>query len=61
MWLTSALPQDPDIREVAPRIMDILVQRLESLYMTIAENDMRDPLLRRIPPLSHRARELRPQ
>lgn len=55
--LTTA--QDPDIREVAPRIMDILVQRLESLYMSIAENNPHDPVLRRIPPLSRRARDLR--
>lgn len=51
--------QDPDIREVAPRIMDILIQRLESLYMSIAENNPHDPVVRRIPPLSRRARELR--
>ena len=40
--------------------MDILVQRLEGLYMTIAETNVRDPILRRIPALSRRARELRP-
>ncbi|KAL2007658.1 hypothetical protein VTN00DRAFT_7640 [Thermoascus crustaceus] len=50
---------DPDIREVAPKIMDILIQRLESLYMAIAENNPHDPILRKIPPLSRRARELR--
>jgi len=53
------LVQDPDIREVAPKIMDILIQRLENLYMSIAENTPHDPILRKIPPLSRRARELR--
>ncbi|KAL1967307.1 hypothetical protein VTN77DRAFT_3353 [Rasamsonia byssochlamydoides] len=62
-WLEVVLQtvdlRDPDIREVAPRIMDILTQRLESLYMSIAENNPHDPILRKIPPLSRRARELR--
>lgn len=62
-WLEVVLQtidlRDPDIREVAPKIMDILTQRLESLYMTIAENTPHDPILRKIPPLSRRARELR--
>ncbi|KKA20490.1 hypothetical protein T310_5478 [Rasamsonia emersonii CBS 393.64] len=62
-WLEVVLQtvdlRDPDIREVAPRIMDILIQRLESLYMSIAENNPHDPVVRRIPPLSRRARELR--
>lgn len=55
----ARLLQDSDIREVAPKIMDILTQRLESLYMAIAENTPHDPILRKIPPLSRRARELR--
>ncbi|KAJ9220714.1 hypothetical protein DTO027B5_2241 [Paecilomyces variotii] len=62
-WLEVVLQtvnlHDPDIREVAPKIMDILIQRLESLYMAIAENDPHNPILRKIPPLSRRARELR--
>ncbi|OJJ35676.1 hypothetical protein ASPWEDRAFT_155743 [Aspergillus wentii DTO 134E9] len=62
-WLEVVLqtvnPMDPDIREVAPKIMDILTQRLEALYMAIAENSPHDPILRKIPPLSRRARELR--
>ncbi|OJJ44143.1 hypothetical protein ASPZODRAFT_72378 [Penicilliopsis zonata CBS 506.65] len=62
-WLEVVLQtvnvMDPDLREVAPKIMDILIQRLESLYMTIAENTPHDPVLRKIPPLSRRARELR--
>lgn len=56
---TLTITQDPDIREVAPRIMDILIQRLEGLYMSIAENNPHEPVLRKIPPLSRRARALR--
>ncbi|KAF7587963.1 hypothetical protein BBP40_006471 [Aspergillus hancockii] len=62
-WLDVVLktvnPMDPDIREVAPRIMDILLQRLDILYMAIAKNAPHDPVIRRIPALSRRARELR--
>ncbi|KAL1871777.1 hypothetical protein Plec18167_006927 [Paecilomyces lecythidis] len=62
-WLEVVLQtvnlHDADIREVAPKIMDILIQRLEGLYMAIAENNPHNPILRKIPPLSRRARELR--
>ena len=39
--------------------MDVLVQRLESLYMTIAEDHPSEPILRSIPPLTRLARELK--
>ncbi|RAL10725.1 uncharacterized protein BO97DRAFT_372043 [Aspergillus homomorphus CBS 101889] len=62
-WLEVVLqtvnPMDPDIREVAPKIMDILIQRLEALYMSVAENSPHDPIIRKIAPLSRRARLLR--
>lgn len=51
--------QDPDIRELVPRIMDILSQRLEALYMSVAETSPHDPIIRKIAPLSRRARLLR--
>ncbi|MCJ1477323.1 hypothetical protein MMC13_005994 [Lambiella insularis] len=61
-WLESVLttlnPQDPDIRGVAPKIMNVLCQRLESQYMRLAEMDNRDPVLQKIPPLTRRAREI---
>lgn len=59
MVLNNVNPADQEIRELAPRIMDILGQRLNSLYMTIAGSNPQDPILRMIPPLSRRARELR--
>ncbi|KAE8308863.1 hypothetical protein BDV41DRAFT_549981 [Aspergillus transmontanensis] len=62
-WLEVVLqtvnPMDADIREVAPRIMDILLQRLDILYMSVAKNAPHDPVIRKIPFLSRRARELR--
>lgn len=39
--------------------MDVLIQRLEGLYMAIAENTPHDPVLRKIPPLTRWARDLR--
>ncbi|KAE8385215.1 hypothetical protein BDV23DRAFT_165327 [Aspergillus alliaceus] len=62
-WLEVVLqtvnPMDADIREVAPRIMEILLQRLDMLYMSVAKNAPHDPVIRKIPFLSRRARELR--
>ncbi|KKK12448.1 hypothetical protein P175DRAFT_0501482 [Aspergillus ochraceoroseus IBT 24754] len=62
-WLDVVLQtvnlMDPDIREVAPKIMDILIQRLDALYMSVAAHSPHDPILRRVPPLARRARELR--
>lgn len=39
--------------------MDILLQRLDILYMSVAKNAPHDPVIRKIPFLSRRARELR--
>ena len=50
--------QDPDIREVVPRILEVLTQRLESAYMAIAENGT-DPVLPKIAMLARRVRSLR--
>ncbi|RAL04956.1 uncharacterized protein BO80DRAFT_373231 [Aspergillus ibericus CBS 121593] len=62
-WLEVVLqtvnPMDPDIRELVPRIMEILISRLEALYMSVAETSPHDPITRKIAPLSRRARLLR--
>ncbi|RAO70545.1 uncharacterized protein BHQ10_006557 [Talaromyces amestolkiae] len=62
-WLEYVLQNvnlvDPDIREVAPQIMDIFIQRLDGLYRTVVEANPQDPLLRKIPPLVRRSRDLR--
>jgi hypothetical protein len=39
--------------------MDVLIQRLEALYMAIAESTPHDPVLRKIPPLTRWAKDLR--
>jgi phosphoglycolate phosphatase-like HAD superfamily hydrolase len=61
-WLEGVLavldPMDPEIHEICHRIMAVVVQRLEQLYMSTAENNMADPILRKIPPIARRAREL---
>ncbi|CAG8882980.1 unnamed protein product [Penicillium egyptiacum] len=61
-WLEVVLqnvnPRDTDLREVAPRILDIMSQRLNSLYMSVVERNPHDPILRLISPLARRARDL---
>lgn len=57
-WLTLFLWQDTDIREIAPKIMDILTQRLGGLYNEIAATNPHDPILRKISPLARRARDV---
>ncbi|KAH0610910.1 uncharacterized protein H6S33_011337 [Morchella sextelata] len=61
-WLEGVLavldPMDPEIHEICHRIMAVVVQRLEQLYMSTAEQNMADPILRRIPAIARRAREL---
>jgi hypothetical protein len=62
-WLETVFatidPRDPEIREVAPRIMDVLCQRLESEYMRISMANPRDLSLHKIPLLVRQARELK--
>jgi hypothetical protein len=55
---TNASQQDPETRQVSTKIMNVLVQRLESEYMHLAEENSQNSLLRRIPPLTRRAREI---
>lgn len=56
---SNSFLQDPDIVNVAPQIMDIITQRLGKMYMGIAEHDPHNPLLRRIPPLTRWATDLK--
>ncbi|KAL6720206.1 hypothetical protein ACLMJK_002127 [Lecanora helva] len=63
IWLETVFrlidTRDPEIREVAGRILEVLSQRLEGEYMNIAENKPQSPALRKIPGLARLARELR--
>lgn len=66
-WLEVVLNNvdltDEEIRDVAPRIMDVLGQRLQGAYMAIAEEEpKRGELagsLRRISALNRRVQEVR--
>lgn len=61
-WLEGVLavldPMDPEIHEICNRIMVVVVQRLEQLYVSTAEVDQRASLLERIPAIARRARDL---
>ena len=53
-------PQDPEIKEVGPRIMAVLAQRLEALFMELSlqGRSQSDPVMTHIPALVKRAREI---
>lgn len=63
-WLGSVIsnmdPGDPEIHDVAPKIMDVLVQRLQGAYMHIAEARPSDQeVLRKLVALNRRIGEVR--
>ncbi|KAK4633801.1 hypothetical protein CLAFUR0_02653 [Fulvia fulva] len=62
-WLSRVLGSidmtDADIRDVAPKIMDVLSQRLQGAYMSISENTPNDPALRTISHLNKQVNEIR--
>ncbi|KAJ5090347.1 hypothetical protein N7532_009031 [Penicillium argentinense] len=53
--------QDADLREVLPDIMNILSERLNTLYLRIAERNPNDQTLRLIAPLARTAHDLQVQ
>jgi len=61
-WLDVILStidaRDPEVREVAPKIMEVLCQRLESRFMELSEFDSTNKVLRKFPPLNRKAREI---
>ncbi|GAB7357413.1 hypothetical protein MBLNU459_g8343t3 [Dothideomycetes sp. NU459] len=62
-WLGSVLShidlKDPEIREVVPKIMDVLQQRMQGAYMQIAEVNVQDPALRKVSVLSRQISEIK--
>ncbi|KAH0418939.1 hypothetical protein KCU90_g11073, partial [Aureobasidium melanogenum] len=62
-WLSTVLStinlNDPEIREVAPKIMDVLQQRMQGAYMSIAENNAQDPALRIVSGLSRQINDIK--
>ena len=64
-WLGTVLATinlgDPEIREVAPKIMDVLQTRMQGAYMQIAENNPTDPALRLVAGLSRQIMDIKNQ
>lgn len=62
-WLGRVLNRvdmrDDDIRDVAPKIMDVLGQRLSGAYMAISEASPNDPSLRTMSTLNRQVGEIR--
>lgn len=51
---------DADIMDVAPKIMDVLAQRMQGVYMQISESNPGDsPTLRTIAALNRQVKEIR--
>lgn len=50
--------QDDDIRDIVPKIMDVVTQRLTTAYINLNENTPGNPLLRRISALVSRCSEM---
>ncbi|OAL01957.1 hypothetical protein IQ06DRAFT_346561 [Phaeosphaeriaceae sp. SRC1lsM3a] len=56
--LTSVNPNDADIRDIVPKIMDVVKQRLTDTYMALNERQPGSPLLRRISAQVNRCNEM---
>jgi len=50
--------QEHDIQAVAPKVLEVLSQRLQAEYMSIAEGEQHHPALHRIALLARKARDL---
>jgi hypothetical protein len=60
--LTSTVFQDPEIADLAqhaPALLSSLIQKLERLYMEIAERDPTDPALQIMPVVSRKAKDMK--
>ncbi|OAG45079.1 hypothetical protein AYO21_00427 [Fonsecaea monophora] len=65
-WISAAFnavdladPEISDLAQHAPALLSSLIQKLERLYLTIAERDPTDPALQIMPIVSRRAKEMR--
>ncbi|KAG8627577.1 hypothetical protein KVT40_005060 [Elsinoe batatas] len=56
--LSSTDLQDQEIVQVAPKIMNVLLGRIQGAYMMFAEKDVNDPILRKFSGLSKRIGEM---
>ncbi|KAH6642448.1 hypothetical protein C7974DRAFT_102613 [Boeremia exigua] len=61
-WLDAVLqsvnPHDNEIRDIVPKIMDVMIQRLTAKYIELNETTPGNPLLRRISALVSRCNDM---
>ena len=48
-----------EVREMVPKIMDVLIQRMEHMYMGLSESNGSDPVLKKLPSLWRKAKQLK--
>lgn len=62
-WLSTVLSnidlKDADMKDMTPKIMDILSQRLQGAYMSISERSPNEPALKTISGLHRQVGEVR--
>ncbi|KAI9774859.1 MAG: hypothetical protein M1840_000075 [Geoglossum simile] len=62
-WLENILlvmdPLHQEVREMVPKIMDVLIQRMEHMYMGLSESNGGDPVLKKLPSLWRKAKQLK--
>jgi hypothetical protein len=62
VWLnavfTSVNPNDAEIRDIIPKIMDVVIQRLTAAYIQLNESTPGSPLLRAISQLVNKCNEM---
>ncbi|KAJ4348038.1 uncharacterized protein N0V89_009410 [Didymosphaeria variabile] len=65
VWLDTVLrnidPNDPEVHDVVPKIMEVIKERLTHAYMRLNENSPGDGSLRRIASLVKRVNDLAPR
>jgi hypothetical protein len=44
---------------MVPKIMDVLIQRMEHMYMGLSESNTGDPVLKKLPALWRKAKQLK--
>jgi hypothetical protein len=44
---------------MVPKIMDVLIQRMEHMYMGLSESNDGDPVLKKLPSLWRKAKQLK--
>jgi ketopantoate reductase len=55
---TDELVQDAEIRDIIPKIMDVVIQRLTAAYIQLNESTPGSPLLRAISQLVNKCNEM---